>query len=292
MRWDTKRRQYVDSKGRIIPPAEIRKQIDDYIKIEQADAQAEAEKLLAGEITVASFFAFMREKIAMWHEHTGAVSYGGLSQMDDQRWARIQAKIDSEIQYLNDFEVEVGASHAAAEKIAQEIAQSSAIPAGLDSEVEQAVRDALLTAAPSEAESVARQAVEDALEGEVDDVASVSAGAAIGSGILTAATVLIGGSVIGRIGQYPNAAYSTYANNERERERDEGIERARRTSEEDGASCDECVGAATSEFIPIDEVPDIGSLQCLNNCRCIIEYDLGRQDVALEGGVVTQEFVQ
>lgn len=78
--------------------------------------------------------------------------------------------------------------------------------------------------------------------------------------------------VVNRAGMYANAAYSTFENNVRERESDSGVTLGRRVCEEDGTSCEECVGAADTYFRPLDEIEDIGSLQCLNNCRCFIEY--------------------
>jgi hypothetical protein len=71
---------------------------------------------------------------------------------------------------------------------------------------------------------------------------------------------------------YVDASYATYANNVTFRERDEGVTLGRRVSEEDTESCDECVDAAGTEFVPLDELPEIGSLTCMSNCRCTVEY--------------------
>jgi hypothetical protein len=49
---------------------------------------------------------------------------------------------------------------------------------------------------------------------------------------------------------------------------------ARRVCAEDQESCDECIDAATEDFMPLDEVSDIGSLTCMNNCRCYYEFSL------------------
>jgi hypothetical protein len=75
-----------------------------------------------------------------------------------------------------------------------------------------------------------------------------------------------------RAGMYADAAYSTYENNVMAREFDEGVRMGRRVCEEDDASCEACVAAASTYFTDLDEIDEIGSLDCLNNCRCFIEY--------------------
>ena len=69
--------------------------------------------------------------------------------------------------------------------------------------------------------------------------------------------------IANRAGLYAEAAYSEYMNQVVERESDNGVTTGRRICEADGASCEECVDAATEEFIPLSEIPDIGSLQCM-----------------------------
>lgn len=203
MKFNTKKRHYVDDRGRVIPAKEIRKHVNDWIEAEREEVVKEAEKVAVGTLAVSAFFSFMRDKIQNWHEVAGVVAYGGEAQMDEERWARIEEKVQSELNYLDGFE-----------------------------------QDASLM-----------------------------------------------NSISGRAAQYIDSAYSTYANSELWRERDEGVDQARRSSEDDPSSCDECVAAASTDWQPIDEVPDIGSLTCLNNCRCVIEYNVGRNDVALPAGV-------
>lgn len=273
MKWDTRKRAYVDSRGRVIPASEIRDQVNQYIKSEQEDVQGEAKKLLAGEITVAAFFSLMRQKIQVWHEVTGAIAYGGESQVTEERAARIQEKIDEEIQFLDDFEKETEDSFNAAREIAKQVAEVSDVD-------EAQLYDQLIDAAPSEVEDIVSEVVPEESKSSILKGALVTAGA------------LIGGSIINRIGMYPESSYGTYANSETERERDEGIERARRTAENDSDVCDDCTAADTGgEWVPIDDVVPIGDSVCTSRCRCIIEYDVGRNDPALEGGVVTEGFV-
>lgn len=76
-----------------------------------------------------------------------------------------------------------------------------------------------------------------------------------------------------RARMYAEAAYATYENNVSAREQDTGVTMARRICENDEASCDACVEAATEEYLPLGEVADIGTLTCLNNCRCYYEFN-------------------
>lgn len=285
MTWDAEQRRYEDDEGRPIPPAEIRKQVDKYVKDEQEDVSREAKRLIAGLITVAVFFEFMRQKVQMWHEVTGQIAYGGSAQMTDDRWARVEDKIASELDYLAGFEQQVTQSFAIAERVAADVAQTKGIPAGLDSVVEENVRAALLDAAPSEAQQVVKIAVEESLADSIGESATVIADEAASSITMSVVEDLIGGRVVSISEMYPNAAYATYANNELLREKDEGVERARRTCEEDQNSCAGCLAAASDEWMPIDDVPPIGEQECMANDRCVIEYDVGRDDQALEGGI-------
>ncbi len=93
----------------------------------------------------------------------------------------------------------------------------------------------------------------------------------------TAGEILTEG-LANRAAMYADAAYSTFANEEVQRERDEGVTLGRRICAEDDASCDECVSAATDEFISLDEIPELGSLTCLNNCRCEFEFQTDGQE--------------
>ena len=150
----------------------------------------------------------MENKIEAWHKVAGAIAYGGQTQMDQERWERINRIVESEKSYLAGFRSEVA--------VATELTEA----------------------------------------------------------------------VENRAGMYANAAYSTYENQVRERERDAGVIMGRRVCEEDGQSCDECIEAATEEYMPLEELSDIGSLQCLNNCRCSIEFSYeGVEPIQIEAEI-------
>lgn len=125
MIWDQTQRRYEDDDGRPLTPAEVKKHIQDFIESEQKSIAKEAEKLVRDELTVAEFFKFMRHKVTAMHQVTGAVAYGGESQLTRERQKRINQKILSELAYLNDFEAEVEQSFAVVDKIADKVATSA-----------------------------------------------------------------------------------------------------------------------------------------------------------------------
>lgn len=128
----------------------------------------------------------------------------------------------------------------------------------IQDEIRQKVRRAILTAAPSEAEDLIAEAL-----GE--DVAIPAIGNLVED--------LIGGQIVNRATMYAEAAYATYENNVVEREKDEGVTLGRRVLEE-GDNCEDCIAAATEEFIPLDEIPEISDSICGVRCRCSIEFSI------------------
>lgn len=285
MRFDKKRRRYVDDSGHILTPAEVRKHVTDYIDHQQADVKRKAEKLAIGALTVSAFFDFMRQKVTAWHALTGTIAYGGEGQMGREQWARINEKILSELSFLNQFEAQAEASFAAAETIAADVAASLEIPAGLETVVQERIAEALATAAPSEAATVARQAVTEAL---ADSLGAEEAAFIAGQIEAVEASELIGGQIASRAQSYAGASFATFENNRMFQARDFGITLGRRDCIQDKGSCDECEGLATpdGEFIDIDEIPEIGDATCMSSCRCEISFagapsafpDLGEHD--------------
>lgn len=194
--WDSRRRIYIDRFGDRLTDKEIREALDEYIESTQ---EGIAHKIAAG-LSTTALFNLLEEEVTALHGASGAIAYGGLEQMDSEKWDRIENRLVSELGYLAQFKADVRAA--------------------------------------------------------------ASAG------------VLSRDAITARAQLYPEAAYSEYVNQVVERESDNGITLGRRICEADGASCEECVDAATEEFIPLDEIPDIGSLQCMNNCRCEIEFSV------------------
>ena len=261
MIWDPIDRRYEDSRGRPIALAQVRRVISNFIVHEQALVSQAARRLVAGEITPEAFFAFMESKVTAWHQITGQIAYGGESQMNLIRQGRINARIFSELTYLGEFQSQAEASFIAADIIANKVSISIAkdFPQA-QAEIRQRVSRALFTAAPSEAASVARKTIVEIVGAEVPIVVGPEGG------------FLIGGTVENRATLYPGAMWSTHEMEMLNRERDAGVMMGRRRTEADGKVCDGCMAAATDEFIPLDEIEEIGTQECGPNDRCEIEF--------------------
>jgi hypothetical protein len=286
MRFDANKRRYVDAHGHVISPSQVKKEITNYIEQERGITQRKAEQMLSGKLSVNSFFYFMDQRLEAWHTVAGSIAYGGKAQLDKRRETRINNKIESERKYLSEFKAQTKKSFAAARAIASRVADdvsvlpikalSRKLAGSLKHKVEKRVFEALVTTAPSEAEEVARKAAVEELGSESGILASVIHIAA------DLAENLIGGTVVNRAGMYPDAAYATFQNNVVERESDSGVTLGRRICAEDEASCDECVSAAqdSADFVPLDELDEIGSLTCMNNCRCEFEFSISGTEFA------------
>lgn len=269
MKWDPVKRRYVDDNGRVMRSVEVRKHIDEYIAAEQKQVDRQSKKLFAGAITLAAFFEFMRHKITNWHGLAGTIAYGGEDLMGDTQNERINLKILSELAYLNEFETDAEASFAAAERLASEAVSSIEIPAGLESVAQERITEALLQAAPSEAEQVIKQATIEAL---ADSLGAEEAAAVAETLTVGATEELIGGTIESRAGMYAESLFATFENSVRDRETDAGAVGVRRVSEDDSHSCEECPALANDEFVPFDEITDIGDTICMSNCRCSFEF--------------------
>jgi hypothetical protein len=197
--------------------------------------------------------------------------------MNRERWLRINEKVQSELNYLETFEAQAGRSFSAAKSLAKTVSESlaSKVPAGLEVVVEDRVFQAVASAAPFEVALIAETAVKDALADSVG-VERAEAIAELSTRWIVPelAADLMGGQIVSRSVSYADAMWGTFVNNETHREKDEGVTLGRRICLDDPASCEECPLAASDEFIPLDEVAPIGSLQCFGNCRCEIEYDV------------------
>lgn len=278
MIYDPVRRVYIEN-GRVLTPAEVRQHIEDFIDSEQKQVETESKKVLAVTLALAVFFSFLRDRIRYWHSVTGVVAYGGQSQMNLERWKRINEKVQSELGFLDKFQVDAEKGLVATRNLAAQAASAveanDAVPSGLEAVVQREVHAALLTDAASRPTAV-REAVKTALADSIPTETAETVATEVAKDLVesTRMSELIWGQVESRSRMYTDAAYSTYINSEKDRESDLGAIGVRRVCEEDDASCDDCVAAATDEYVGMDEIADIGTLTCLNNCRCYYEFEL------------------
>lgn len=273
MIYDPKRRAYIE-KGHILTPQEIRDRIETYIDSEKKEVDRQSALLLAGAITIAAFFEFMREKVSTWHSVTGVIAYGGNSQMNVERWKRINEKVQSELRYLAGFEKVAEHSMRKTESVAAQIAKAveanPSVPAGLESVVEERALAAVMEANAADRSVAVADAIKDAL---ADSIGQEEAATVAAEVVPSVWDELLWGQLESRGRMYADAAYSTFANNEKASAGDVGLLRGRRICAEDDASCDECDTAATDEYLSLDEITDIGDATCMSNCRCVIEFE-------------------
>lgn len=281
MTWNSKTRRYVDDNGNEVDPADVRQFIDDYIDEEQKSTDEQTALLLAGTITIAAFFAYLSEKIIAMHGAATVVAYGGEDNVSRETWAVTGAKINSELNYLANFQSQVEDAARTAQEIASDVALASAadpsVPAGLESLIEERVASAIIANSVSDVESVTAAAVKDALADSVGPEVAASVAESVTTETLDAFSGRLEQLIFGEIGSrgrsYADAAYGTYENSVLAREGEAGAVGVRRVSEDDDKSCDDCPLLATDEYVAMDEIADIGDSQCGGNCRCWFEFE-------------------
>lgn len=283
MTWDDSIHRYVDDNGDPIPPEQLVKTFDKYVKAEKEEVDREAKLLLAGTITALAFFALMRDRVTAWHSVASLFAYGGPDNMTPDRWKAVKDIVDGELSYLDNFEQDVIASEDAATNITNKIVSAAALSSGdavagggqpesvsrilASATTKNAIKLALIGAAPSTAIAIGLVALHKAApDVKVDDDK-------IAEDIDETDTEdLMGGTIASRAVQYPDAAYSTWQNQSTALGLQQGVNLARRVCYEDGASCQGCIDQAEMGFVPLVALAPIGSQECRNNCRCFVEY--------------------
>lgn len=285
MKWDPQLRRYLTDEGEEIPPALIREWIDEYIDTNQKAVDEKSKKLLAGSLTIAAFFSWLSEKIVAMHGAVTVIAFGGEDRVPDSGWAATSTKIQSELDYLAGFQQEVEQAQATAEAMAVEVAnltiENPAVPMGLEDIVRERVAQAIVGNSVSDVETVTREAVRSAIADsvgteEAETIAKELAGTVVDtfSGRLE---TLIFGSVRDRARKYADATWSTFANAEKAREGDAGLAMVKRVCEDDSSSCDICPDLATDDYVPFDEVTDIGE-GTVCQCRCYYDFSYAKVD--------------
>lgn len=269
MRYDPQLRAYTDN-NIPVDSATVRNHIEDYIDSEKDEVEREANRVLTGAITLASFFTFLRGKIHNWHSNAATVAYGGESRMSTERWLRVNDLIETQLDYLDKWQVAAEQGERLTASLVSKVAGNDAIPAGLDIVVRREVEAALMTSDAATRGAAVREAVVTATADSVgEEVAAVIASEAV---TVTEAADLPWASLASRGRMYPDATFATFENSVRQRETDAGAVGVRRVCFEDPASCEDCPALATEEYVSLSDIADIGDAQCLTNCRCYYEF--------------------
>lgn len=78
--------------------------------------------------------------------------------------------------------------------------------------------------------------------------------------------------MLARLISYGEAGYKTYSNMVKAREADAGMYARRVLNGSVKEHCDDCISAASDEFVPASEVREIGDSECGSLCHCDVEY--------------------
>lgn len=287
MIFDPVRRVYVRPDGSVVSPSELRQLIENYIEQEKSEIDREAELLLAGTITAAFFFDWLREKIKEVHGAAGLTAYGGEDQMNPERWGRIGKKVASETAYVAGFQQEFVASEQIAKEIVSEAVKTLEAYTSVSQKTVSAIEKVVRTTAPASDIPVTAEALASHLGVETEIIRKTFTEAANAERM----SRLVFGQTRSRATHYADAAYATHENSTRDRESDAGVIRGRRVTEGDSRVCDGCEGAATDEYIPLDEISDIGIFECGSSDRCTIEFDYyGVEPLRIERSIYAPGF--
>lgn len=281
MQWDPTRRVYLTDDGEEITAVVIRTWIEDYISENQAAVTAKvSDELLTSAISVEEFFDWMESQVVSMHGAVAIIAFGGEEKMSADRWANVGSKIHGELEYLKNFKQQLvtsqRTSQALAHDVAKEVIKSPEVPHESLESLQENLLDTIMQNSRADVEDAIIDTLRETLDDVVDEDALSGIVESVSEDILANAgdrlEELIWGSVDSRSRQYLDSVYGTYENSVKAREGEAGVLLARRVCEDDASSCSDCPELATEEFLPLDEVADIGDSSCQNQCRCYVEF--------------------
>ena len=289
MKWNSQTRRYETAQGKPVPAKQIRDDVDAFIEDQKREVDKQSKLMLAGLLSVPLFFKWLKDKITAMHGIAGTIAYGGESEMTPERWARIGEKLSSETAYLENFERQTLLAQQRTQLLAADVARTAdrvaAVPSGLDSLIESRVIEAVMQSDAAGRTVAVEDAIQGALADSIGTAEAESIAAEVARDVLESRNLdeMIWGAVESRSRQYLDSVYGQYENSVKAREGDAGAVGVRRVCEDDAASCDECIAAATDEYVAMDEILDIGDATCGGNCRCSFEFEfLGVEPLEIE----------
>jgi hypothetical protein len=102
-KWDRIAGRYRDSRGRFVPPAQVREWLD--IALENATKRIEllAAQLRAGRLDLISWEVAMRREVKNVALYSAAAAKGGWAQMSDADYGRVGQYVQQQYKYLRGF---------------------------------------------------------------------------------------------------------------------------------------------------------------------------------------------
>lgn len=100
-RYYTSSNRYIDSRGRFVSRALVRKAVDGFIEGVKLEVSAHTGNLLAGRITLTEWEKRMQQTSKSAHVAAHAVGIGGVARMSASDYKSVAARVKSEYKYLN-----------------------------------------------------------------------------------------------------------------------------------------------------------------------------------------------
>jgi hypothetical protein len=102
-RWSESDGRFRDAAGRFVSEAAVRRVVDDIANHASERAAAASTRLLAGELSLASWQTEMAQVVKLSHVSTSMLAHGGAEGMTPARWGAAGNRIRGEYQYLREF---------------------------------------------------------------------------------------------------------------------------------------------------------------------------------------------
>ena len=102
-RWDEQSGRFRDAAGRYVLESAVRRVVDDIANHASERAAAASTRLLAGELSLASWQAEMGQVIKHSHVSTSMLAHGGAASMTPAKWGAAGNRIRGEYGYLREF---------------------------------------------------------------------------------------------------------------------------------------------------------------------------------------------
>lgn len=100
MKWDGKKRRYLDAAGRAVSPQKVRRSVEEATAKASERLSAIAEEYRRGRINAAEWFIQTRDELSGMHTALGMIAHGGKSQMSPARWGTVGQRVRYELDFL------------------------------------------------------------------------------------------------------------------------------------------------------------------------------------------------
>lgn len=103
LRFNDSAGRFVDSRGRFVAEARVRAVVDSVADQASDRLEVASRRLLAGELSLASWQAEAQTVIRTSHAATAVLAHGGAAQMTPARWGAVGPEVKAQYRFLADF---------------------------------------------------------------------------------------------------------------------------------------------------------------------------------------------